>query len=88
MDRIEKIEVTRTKFIHNIYCDKCGKFIERIEENDEGYYVETSEFELSLLVENWFRIRENLCKECREKFMTKLRDFLCELGFEEDKSSY
>ena len=85
MDQIKHKKVENIVNIHEFYCDGCGGYLGKSEEYDDGYYPNPYNFNLSLNTTQWFRIRRDFCPECKEKFLSKLNDFLQECGFKKEK---
>lgn len=75
---IKTEEIPSTKTVHNIYCDECGKFITSSIEYDDGYFSNPAEFSCKFL---GYTFEKELCRECQEKFYTKMKDTLLKMGF-------
>lgn len=79
MIKTEKIPSTKT--IHKIYCDDCGKFITSSVEYDDGYYKNPADFSCSIYTDDRYTLEKELCEECKQKYYTKIRNALLEIGF-------
>lgn len=75
---IKTEEIPTTEIIHKIYCDDCGKCIATSEEYDDGYFYNPAEFSCKILS---YTYEKELCDECKEKFYTKLKNALLQIGF-------
>ena len=77
---------TVTITYHDFYCDDCNKHLGKVEEYDDGYYQELGDFEMKFFVSrSWYRLRKNLCDDCKDKLVSKICTTLEEVGFEKDK---
>jgi len=86
----EKIkEIINYVNVHEIYCDKCGEFICKSEEYDDGYYEDTSEYEQSICIHKgnsseWYRYFSQLCGKCKRDTTNELTKILENFGFEKE----
>lgn len=83
MDKVENHEKIVKIKTHTFYCDICNKLIGKSEEEDDGYYKELGEYELGFHLPKigFFDLHKNLCDECKEKFVEKIKTSLLDLGF-------
>ena len=86
MEKIIKKKQIKTKILHEIYCDDCGKYLGTSEEYEDGYYEEDGKFEMGVYIPEycWYHINKCFCEECKEKFVSKFRNTILELGFKQD----
>ena len=85
MDKIETKQELVNRDIHKFYCDNCNKFLGESVEYDDGYYEEFGEFYLHFLVnKKWYKLNKHLCDNCRTKFLTKIKQVLKKMDFEEE----
>lgn len=66
---------------HSFYCDECGKYLGTSKEYDDGWYKKFGEFELRVYVNDWYHINKCLCENCENKFVSKVRAALKDMGF-------
>lgn len=71
--------------VYEFYCDVCGEKIGESEECSDGYIAELGEFEYSVNVNGWYKIKKCLCDNCKEIYTNKIICALKELGFEKDE---
>lgn len=85
MSIIDKTEIKSEmikKRIHNFYCDNCGEYLGAVKEYDDGYYHRPGEYNLAIHVDGgWLRYNQQLCEECRQQFIDRLKDTLVKMGF-------
>lgn len=75
-----------TIIYHDFYCDDCNKHLGRVQEYDDGYYGNLGEFEQKFYISRgWYRLRKNLCDDCKDKMISKICATLEEIGFEADE---
>ena len=68
--------------IHEFYCDGCNKYLGKTFEYDDGYYADIGECEYRFNVDGWYKIKRNLCPECKKKLIDNIQHCLVDLGFE------
>ena len=83
MEKSEIYEKTIKCVSHTFYCDKCNQLIGRVEEEEDGYYKDLGEYELSFHIPKigWFGLNRHLCDECKIKLTEEVKQTLLNLGF-------
>ena len=69
---------------HSFYCDECNEYLGTTEEYDDGWYEALGDFELSFYIDDWYRVKKCLCKDCANKYLSNLKNSLIILGFEKE----
>lgn len=83
MDKIT--EKQKAIITHSIYCDKCGKFLDEVEEYDDGCIPNHWEHTENWYINGkWMCFKSNLCDDCKRKFIDTLITTLLDLGFKLD----
>ena len=68
--------------VHQFYCDDCGMYLGDSIEYEDGYFETLGDFEERFLFcGDWFHLKRHLCKECRIKLISKMKDSLIRIGF-------
>lgn len=71
---------------HSFYCDECGKHLGTSREYDDGWYEMFGKLELRFnIVNGWYHINKCFCEDCKNKFLSKIKVALKDIGF---KSGY
>lgn len=82
MENIKYIKQTVEVAEHSFYCDDCGEYLGTSEEHDDGWYYPLGDFELKFyVVDDWYRIKKCLCKNCRKSFVSDVKVKLMNMGF-------
>ena len=83
MEEVKMIPKQVVERTHEFYCDYCNKHLGQTVENDDGYCPKLGRMVTSFSTNNnRFTFDKNLCDECKDKFWTKLKESLIQLGFE------
>ena len=71
---------------HTFYCDKCECLLGDTVEDNDCYYDEFGRYERSFVIDGkgYYRLRLNLCDECREKMNNEIEQALFKLGFKKE----
>lgn len=85
MEKAKTIRRVKNVLVCEFYCDICGEKIGESEEYSDGYIAELGEFEYSVNVNGWYKIKKCLCDNCKEIYTNKIICALKELGFEKDE---
>ena len=88
---VEEKEIKEiTKKYHEFYCDKCGEFLKREIENDDGFYPSPESYIIQVRISsNYFdttryKYESCLCENCREKINKEVQEKLLQYGFKMD----
>ena len=84
----EKKSITIIK--HKIICDICGKELDIIEEEQEGYYYNPYKREVHInpFYNGYYKYKKDLCDDCYNKIQNNFINILKDFGFEsEDKNN-
>ena len=85
MEKIETIIREIKEQEHQFYWDCCNEYLGTRAEYSDGYYPKIGEFELKIyLPDGWYKVEKCFCEECKEKYLSKLKNVLNELDFEKD----
>ena len=86
MEKIFEQTVTIKEVHHSFFCDKCKTLLGERIECDDGYYEELGRYEHSFVIDGkgYYRLRLNLCDECREKMNNEIEQALFKLGFKKE----
>ena len=63
---------------HEFYCDKCGKYLGIIRENEDGYYEKIGEVDVHLY---GLTLSGHFCDDCRNKIDSQIEESLTKIGF-------
>ena len=87
MEKRVEVEITEIEFEHEFYCDKCGTFLGKSEEYDDGYYAEIGQHcweyrhgDIQLIKEGQF------CETCYKEINSHINSTLEQLGFLPERS--
>lgn len=75
---------------HKITCDICGKELDTIEEEQDGYYYNPYKHEVDInpFHSGWYSYKKDLCDDCYNKIQNDFINILKNFGFEsQDKNN-
>lgn len=85
MEKTEIQIVNTEKITHKFYCDNCKKFLGESIEFDDGYHKRYGEYEENVhLSSGWYKLKKNLCDDCKSKLQENIVKTIKQLGFVKD----
>lgn len=85
MEKTETQIVNTEKITHKFYCDNCQKLLGESTELDDGYYKRYGEYEAKVLLSSgWYKLKKNLCDDCKSKLQENIVKTIKQLGFVKD----
>ena len=78
--RIEK-EIITIEHIREIYCDKCGKFLGSLKENDVTAYSDVVKRHYFIKCCSDLIFSGFFCDDCKNKIASQIEEALTKIGF-------
>ena len=77
--KVEEVQVTVTKRVHHIHCDRCGKKLFESQEHTDGYYDDGKGFHVYVSIgdngEFYNYTEVAVCDKCRKEILAMAKEY-------------